>query len=173
MKLKARTICAAGRVGKGEGVRHIEIKREILDLTSFLPYRLSILSNTVSAAIARIYADRFGLSIPAWRVMAILAQHPGLSAAVVAERTAMDKVAVSRAVAQLLDAGHLERQFADEDRRRSVLKLSAKGWRVYDEVAPLARRKEAELLEPLSAADRAAFDHLVKVLTDKARTLGE
>lgn len=151
----------------------VETKREILDLTGFLPYRLSILSNTVSAAIAKIYAERFGLSIPAWRVMAILAQQPGLSAAAVAERTAMDKVAVSRAVSQLLEDGHLERQFADDDRRRSVLKLSKKGWRVYDQVAPLARRKEAELLESLSAADRAEFDRLLSLLTEKAQTLGE
>src|SRR5690606_10390362 len=104
---------------------------------------------------------------------AILAQHPGLSAAGVAERTAMDKVAVSRAVAQLLEAGNVERQVADDDRRRSVLTLSAKGWRIYDEVIPLALRKEAQLLESLSADERAAFDHLVTVLTDKARDLGE
>ena len=173
MKLKARAISKTRGVRKGHGVEGTETKREILDLTSFLPYRLSILSNTVSAAIAKIYAKRFGLSVPAWRVMAILAQHPGLSAAGVAERTAMDKVAVSRAVAQLLEAGNVERQVADDDRRRSVLTLSAKGWRIYDEVIPLALRKEAQLLESLSADERAAFDHLVTVLTEKARTLGE
>lgn len=67
-----------------------------LDLEHFLPYRLSVLSNTVSTALAGAYARRFGLSIPQWRVIAVLARTPGLSAAAVAERTAMDKVAVSR-----------------------------------------------------------------------------
>lgn len=146
--------------------------RDILDLNAFLPYRLSILSNTVSEAISRIYAERFGLTIPGWRVMAILAQHPGLSAGEAAVRTAMDKVAVSRAVAQLLEAGYLERQFADEDRRRSMLTLSAKGWGVYDQVVPLARRMEAELVESLAAEDRAAFDRLLARLTERALRLG-
>ena len=44
-----------------------------LVLEQFLPYRLSILSNTVSNTIARDYRDLFGLNIPEWRVMAVLA----------------------------------------------------------------------------------------------------
>jgi DNA-binding MarR family transcriptional regulator len=70
-----------------------------LDLDRFVPYKLSVLSNRVSDAIARHYSERFGLSIPEWRVMAVLGQKPGLSARDVAARTAMDKVQVSRAVA--------------------------------------------------------------------------
>jgi DNA-binding MarR family transcriptional regulator len=76
----------------------------LLELERFLPYRLSVLANTMSAAIAGAYAERFQLSIPEWRVLAVLARAPGLSAAQVAERTAMDKVAVSRAVAALVRA---------------------------------------------------------------------
>ena len=35
-----------------------------LSLEEFLPYRLSVLSNTVSAAIAEAYSGHFGLTIP-------------------------------------------------------------------------------------------------------------
>ena len=70
----------------------------ILNLEHFLPYRLSVLSNRVSADIARFYQNRFGLSVTEWRAMAVLGRFPGISAMEVAERTAMDKVAVSRAV---------------------------------------------------------------------------
>ena len=80
-------------------------RREKLHLEGFLPYRLSVLSNTVSSAIAAAYFANFGLSIPEWRIVAVLAANPGLSAAEVTARTAMDKVAVSRAVAL-----HYERQ---------------------------------------------------------------
>ena len=76
-----------------------------LDLEHFLPYRLSVLANTVSTALAGAYALRFGLTIPQWRVIAVLARTPGLAAADVVERTAMDKVAVSRAVAGLARHG--------------------------------------------------------------------
>ena len=86
-----------------------------LVLEEFLPYRLSVLSNRLSAAIAESYSRRFGLSIPEWRVIAVLARAPGISAAEVAERTAMDKVAVSRAVRRLLHKGRIRRETATGD----------------------------------------------------------
>jgi hypothetical protein len=44
-----------------------------LHLERFLPYRLSLLANTVSAAIADAYSTRHDMTIPEWRVMAVLA----------------------------------------------------------------------------------------------------
>ena len=80
-----------------------------LTLERFLPYRLSVVTNRVSGALSRHYATRFGISIPEWRVIANLGRYPGLSANQVAERSAMDKVTVSRAVAGLERKGLLER----------------------------------------------------------------
>ena len=77
----------------------------ILDLERFLPYRLSVLSNTVSHAIAEMYGERYQLSVTQWRVLAVVGRFPDLSAVEVAERTKMDKVAVSRAVAELIRDG--------------------------------------------------------------------
>ena len=68
-----------------------------------------MLSNTISQAIAREYAERFELSVTEWRVIAVLGRYSDVSASEVAERTAMDKVAVSRAVASLVDAGRVAR----------------------------------------------------------------
>ena len=76
-----------------------------LKLEEFLPYRLAVLSNTVSTTVARAYDKRFKVSIPEWRVIAILGRFPGLSAVEVAERTMMDKVAVSRAVMPAAEGG--------------------------------------------------------------------
>src|SRR3990167_9128894 len=125
-----------------------------LDLEHFLPYRLSVLPNRISSAIAREYSQRFALGVTEWRVMAVLGRYPGLSASKVALRTAMDKVAVSRAVARLLEAGRIEREFDDDDRRRSVLRLSAAGHAVYAEVAPLALRFERHVLGGMPADER-------------------
>jgi len=135
-----------------------------LDLDRFLPYRLSVLSNAVSAAIAREYAERFRLGITEWRVMAVLGLDPGLSASEVAERTAMDKVAVSRAVARLIDAGRVERGVAGDDRRRSVLRLSDAGYAIYDQVVPIALGHERKLLEQLSPGEREALDRILDKL---------
>ncbi len=133
----------------------------VLELERFLPYRLSVLSNRVSQTIASAYADRFGLAVTEWRVIAVLGRYSGLSATQVAARTAMDKVAVSRAVARLLERGLLQRDTHDDDRRRSVLELSAAGVAVFDDVVPLALDYERALLAPLDTADRAALDALL------------
>jgi len=143
-----------------------------LILENFLPYRLSILSHTVSTTIAQVYDKRFGLSIPEWRVIAILGRFPGLSAVEVAERTFLDKVAVSRAVTKLIKNGRIDRQFADADRRRSILNLSEEGQRVHDEVAPLALRFETDLLNKLSDEERSALDVAMEKLMARARELG-
>ena len=144
----------------------------LLELEAFLPYRLSILSNTISSAIAGAYAEKFNLSIPEWRIIAVLGRYPGLSAVEVAERTAMDKVAVSRAVSRLLKANRIKRRFANADRRRSILELSSQGRDVYDRITPLALGYENELLEGLSQHDRADFDALIDKLLSRARQMG-
>ena len=143
-----------------------------LHLEKFLPYRLSVLSNTVSSAIAAAYFMNFGLSIPEWRVMAVLAANPGLSAAEVTARTAMDKVAVSRAVAALQATGRLHRTTAPSDRRRTHLELTRSGMRVYDQVVPMALEYERNLVAPLTPRDLATLDRLVRVLLGRAVELG-
>ena len=137
-----------------------------LELEQFLPYRLSVLSNRVSGAIARVYSERFDLGVTEWRVMAVLGRYPGLSASEVAQRTAMDKVAVSRAVASLLDSGRLERETHGDDRRRSVLRLSTAGQAIYREVAPMAIDFEQRLLAGMDAAERALLFRLLDRLDE-------
>jgi DNA-binding MarR family transcriptional regulator len=137
-----------------------------LDLEHFLPYRLSVLSNRISSAIAREYSTRFALTVTEWRVMAVLGRFSGLSANQVSQRTAMDKVAVSRAVARLLDAGRLERGFDDDDRRRSVLRLSAAGYAVHDQVAPLALQFEQLLLQGMTENERGCLFDLLDRLDE-------
>ena len=132
-----------------------------LDLEHFLPYRLSVLSNRVSQTIAGAYARRFGIGVTEWRVIAVVGRYPGLSANAVAARTAMDKVAVSRAVARLLARALLQREMHGDDRRRSVLQLSEDGYRIYDEVVPLALDCERRLLEQLSEEERATLHALI------------
>lgn len=129
--------------------RHAELRLE-----QFLPYRLSVLSNRVSQDIAELYSERFGLSITGWRVMAVLGHEHNLSANQVAERTAMDKVAVSRAVSGLLEQKILIRQTDPADGRRSSLKLSAKGYSMFDQIVPLALTLERKILGSLSPAEQ-------------------
>lgn len=143
-----------------------------LKLEDFMPYRLAVLSNTVSTTVARAYDKRFKVSIPEWRVIAILGRFPGLSAVEVAERTMMDKVAVSRAVTKLIKKGRIDRQFADADKRRSILNLSDEGRILHDEIAELALSFERDLLEGLAPEELDEFNSIMERLLARARLIG-
>lgn len=148
------------------------MKKELI-LEEFLPYRLAILSHSVSHSIASIYEKRFGVSIPEWRVIAIVGRFPDLSAVEVAERTVMDKVAVSRAVTKLIKSGVIDREFADADRRRSILNLSEKGRAVHDEIAPLALQMEADLLRGLTEDELEVLDRVIDKLYATSQKFAE
>ena len=135
-----------------------------IELENFLPYRLSILSNKVSQAIADDYQQRYDIGVTEWRVMAVLARFAGLSAREVAERTAMDKVAVSRALSRLVDAGRVSRHTHDNDKRRSVLDLTEAGWAIHDVVAPMARQREREVLAKLDEQERLWLNRILDKL---------
>lgn len=135
-----------------------------LHLNNFLPYRLSVLSNKISRNISNLYETNFQISNQEWRIMAILGEEADISAAEVANRTAMDKVAVSRAVKKLLTTGKLERHFSDSDKRRSVLSLSQTGSSIYGEIIPLVKEYEQQLLSTLSSAEQQSLDYLLKKL---------
>lgn len=150
---------------------HAVLEHAVLELEHFLPYRLSILSNRISQTISGLYGQRFGLAITEWRIMAVLGRFPELSAGEVAERTQMDKVAVSRALARLLERGLVQRDTHGSDRRRSVLELSPVGYTVYDEVAPMALECERQLLANLDATDRTQLDVLLAKLADGVSNL--
>lgn len=142
-----------------------------LQLDRFLPYRFSILAKRLSDTLARDYAERFGLTIPEWRVMAVLGPDGELSASGVCERTLMDKVTVSRAVARLVDRGRLERRTDPIDRRRTKLRLTAAGRAVYRKIVPLARHYEARLLDGLSLREQKTLDRLLAKLADRVAAI--
>lgn len=144
---------------------------DLLVLEDFLPYRLSILSNRVSRAIAARYAKTFDLTIPEWRIIAVLGRRPGLTAKEIAEATEMDKVAVSRAVARLVSAKRIQTRADVEDARRQILQLTAQGESVHARIAPIALATEEKLLRALDARERRELDALLDRLLVAARDL--
>ncbi|MCH8172433.1 MAG: winged helix-turn-helix transcriptional regulator [Proteobacteria bacterium] len=141
------------------------VKNE-LKLKDFLPYRLSVLSNRISSDIARRYQERFSLTIPEWRVMASLGETPGLSARQVADKTAMDKVAVSRAVAGLLAVKSITRKTDTADKRKVILTLSKKGQAVYRQVVPVALAYEAAILDQLEPGEKRTLSKLLDRISE-------
>jgi len=144
-----------------------------LNLAAFLPYRLSIVTNRLSRTIAGVYAERFSLTIPEWRIMAVLGQRPGQTADEIGQATEMDKVTVSRAVARMRDKGYLAREVSVEDRRRYNLTLTDSGLAVYARVVPLALSIEAEVLDGLTEKDRRCLDSILGKLERRVAEIAD
>lgn len=145
---------------------------EAFALERFLPYRLSLLSNTVSEGVATAYRNAHDLSVTEWRVIAVLGRFPGMTASEVVTRTAMDKVAISRAVKKLLDRGLVERGTLQEDRRRQPLQLtSRKGIRLYRAIVPKALDYEQRLVAALTDTERRRLASLLEKLQAAANRL--
>ena len=144
------------------------------ELEHFLPYRLSLLANTVSHGIAAGYRDAHGISVTEWRILAVLGRYPGLAAFELAERTAMDKVAIHRAVKSLECRGLLERRTDSGDGRRRRLYLTRpQGQHLLDAIVPKAKAFEQRLLETLDPGEAEQLDRLLAKLqraADESRT---
>lgn len=133
-----------------------------LDLFGFVPFRLNRLAAEVSSALSAEYAERYGLDIPEWRVLATLGfRHDPCSAQYVADCTRTHKSTISRAVTSLMKRQIVERVENANDRREFRLRLTAKGLTLYEELIPRLLRREQEILACLSAQERKEFAHLL------------
>ena len=144
-----------------------------LNLESYLPYRLSVASNKVSALIAKAYEVRFGLTIPQWRLLAILSEGAPLSQQSLVNRTAMDKVTVSRAAQALITRGLVQSRPSAKDRRAVELSLTAAGISIVQEVAPVALAFEKALIEAIGAPAAKRLDMMLRKLEDQAEKLAK
>lgn len=132
-----------------------------LRLDDFLPYRLSVVSNAVSDAIASTYRALFGLRIPEWRLIAVIAGGQGMTSQALGRATRMDKVTVSRAAAALAKRGLVDRRPHPADQRSHLVALTPAGRALYEQVAPKALEMEARIFGGLSAQERALFRDVI------------
>jgi DNA-binding MarR family transcriptional regulator len=143
------------------------------ELARSFAYRLAILADRVSLAVARVYEDRFGLSRAEWRVVAALAANERMAAKELGPYSTLDKMQVSRAVQLLEAAGYVERQEDESDRRSKILRLTPGGQALYRQIRPLVVAQETYILGALKPEERAALDGVIDRLRDRAMDLIE
>jgi len=134
------------------------------DLEEFLPYRLSLLSNRISGAIADSYRKSHQINISEWRIIAILGQYPNSTATDLQRYTAMDKVGISRTVKRLLSRQLISSENHKHDGRVRQLKLTPAGNRLRAEVIPSARACEQQLTSVLTAEEVEQFGQIINKL---------
>src|SRR5262249_58602947 len=112
--------------------------RPLLELERFLPYRLNVVAESVSRALSRLYAERYGIGVPEWRVIATLGEYGRMTAKQVGAHRRMHKTKVSRAVAALEEKGLVAREPNEEDMREAFLALPGRGLQFYRDLVPPA-----------------------------------
>ncbi len=140
-------------------------------LSRFLPYQLSLTSNAVSNRIAMEYRQRWGLSIPEWRVMAVLGDAGGMTQRDLTKRTLMDKVAVNRACKLLEERGLAQRTPNEQDGRSHLLDLTGEGRAMHSEIMPIALEMESKLFEGFTEDELELFRALLHRSRDRAEEL--
>jgi DNA-binding MarR family transcriptional regulator len=146
-------------------------ERAPLKLEQFLPYQLNVVASLVSLALSRVYAKRYRIGVPEWRVLVTLGQYGVMTGKAIGAHTHMHKTKVSRAVALLEKRRLLLRRSNRADLRESFLSLTATGRVMYEELAPHALEFAQRLTEILTPADRETFDRAVKQLTERSAEL--
>jgi len=136
----------------------------VLSLDGFLPYQLNFLAEQVSRSFSLIYERQFGISIPEWRVVAILGEFGRVTAKQVGERSTMHKTKVSRAVAALELKGYIRREPNPQDLRESFIALTGKGQSMYQELVPEALAFSARLRSVLSPSQQQALEEIIQKL---------
>jgi DNA-binding MarR family transcriptional regulator len=135
-----------------------------IELEHFLPYRLNVVAEAVSRALARLYEDRHGISIAEWRVIATLGQYERMTAKDIGAHSRMHKTKVSRAVARLMERDCLARNSNTQDKREAFLELTNTGRAIYDDLVPRALAFQKKLSDALSKEEQASLDTLLSKL---------
>jgi DNA-binding MarR family transcriptional regulator len=142
-----------------------------LKLEEFLPYLLNVVASLSSQALSRVYAQRYSIGVPEWRVLVTLGQYGVMTGKAVGAHSHMHKTKVSRAVALLEKRKLLVRRANRADMRESFLSLTAAGRAMYEDLAPHALDFARRLMEILTPGDRAAFDRALRQLIDRSAEL--
>ena len=126
-----------------------------LVLAAFLPFRLTLAAQSVSQLIATTCEERFGFTIPAWRVMCLLAEEGLLDIRDLALRAVLTESEVDAAAAGLVARGLALRTSL------SGLTITPAGRVTHAELAELALAAEAALLAGLSPEEVRSLHRLL------------
>lgn len=142
-----------------------------MQLKNFLPYQLSVLSNKISQGIAIYYREQHDISVPEWRVLAILSDMNHQTAKELTSHSQMDKVKISRTMKLLESKGLISERTCIEDARARRYNLTINGRQLINEVKPKALDFEKHLISSLSEGEITQFQNCIQILNQQADKL--
>jgi DNA-binding MarR family transcriptional regulator len=142
-------------------------------LTRFLPFRLNRLAAEISEELSTLYADRFQIDIPQWRVLATLSAGNGWTAKAIVASTRTHKSTISRAVEALEQRGLIEAVQSPEDKREYRLRLTGSGRRLFRELEPLVLDYQKGLMDKLGETEARHLEQAITALETALDLAGE
>jgi DNA-binding MarR family transcriptional regulator len=131
---------------------------------------LFLLQRATHAALGRanrIMLDGLGVSAAQFATVAHLAKRPRSTMTDVAELFDLNKSGVSGMVARLERAGLVKREASPDDKRASLLSLTAKGEAMHERSAPLIRRATAEITDGFTPSELDVVFRFLRGIIDK------
>ena len=125
-----------------------------LNLDNYVPAYLTYLAGKISSSASATYRPKFGVGITDWRIMALLATEPWVSAGRICDVIGLDKAAVSRSVHTMKSNGIVDVERAGDEQSRQLIALTRKGLNLHDRIVKLSLAREQQLLKNFSAAER-------------------
>jgi len=96
-----------------------------LNVEDFLTFRLTRLANSLRTNLTKPYLESFGLSLPEWRLLALVARFAPMRFSEVTARSGMDKGQVSRTLRAMAERGLTKTKTIKERGSRSTEALAA------------------------------------------------
>ena len=131
-------------------------------------YRFALIAAQTTRSLTWLYR-KHGLTVGGWRTLSLIGHYQPVHPSTIAERTSVDPDKVTRAVDRLVQKGYVVRSTDKVDRRRVVLRLTARGRRAYNEIEKTRRKVEVEFLGVLGKEELASFYALLEKLEAQAR----
>jgi DNA-binding MarR family transcriptional regulator len=134
---------------------------EVLDLDRYVPALITFIANKLSRSATTVYQKRFGVNVTEWRILALLAIEPAISAARICHVIGFDKGPVSRTLTVMEESGLVSIAADRHDGRSHAISLTPKGRTTHDQVIAVAFERERRLLSCLARDEREVLIDLL------------
>jgi MarR family transcriptional regulator, organic hydroperoxide resistance regulator len=151
------------RAAKGsQTARKSALPPVFVHLDDYLPYLINRVGNVLVQLFSRDLAP-FQLSVPMWRVIAVLAENGAHRLIDLSTMTSIDPSTLSRLTETMQRKRLVVRQRSRQSKREVIVSLAPRGAELVGILGPIARAYEIEMTSGLKASD----------LTTTRRTLQE
>ena len=127
-----------------------------LDLDGYLPYLLNRAGARIATAFTGVARD-YGITLPMWRVLAVLNHHGALRVGALARLTTIDVSTLSRVLDGMERKGLVARRRGGGDQRSVTVETRPAGRDLTAKVIPVAHHYEDVALAGFDAAEARAL----------------